>query len=236
MFARALPGALSRNRWASALINRNGPLARPTSPSGTALAENSSKIATGSGLDHSPSVHALYQPTDPEVARRTSAIQLARRTLALGRRVRKPSRRCSPPGSVTSSPPATSRRSISSSTFEIAGAARRASAPPPVAKRRSARTRCSPRVPMPPELWIHSAIVETDEEVRARRATGLEEALVGQISAAVLDVYHRHARPEQEGADMFVALCRSGQARFVEVQRSDPRAQPRSVEAVERIV
>ena len=42
----------------------------------TALAVNSSNSATGSGLDHSPSSHALYQPTEPGVASRTSAIQL----------------------------------------------------------------------------------------------------------------------------------------------------------------
>ena len=56
-------GALSRRRWASALIQRNGPLARPTSPSATALAVNSSNSATGSGLDHSPSVPGLV-PAD----------------------------------------------------------------------------------------------------------------------------------------------------------------------------
>ena len=55
-----------------------------TSPSGTALAENSSNKATGSGLDHSPSVQALYHPIEPEVARRTSASQLDSRTTACG--------------------------------------------------------------------------------------------------------------------------------------------------------
>src|SRR5947199_8240523 len=100
MFWRAFLGALSRRRWASALIQRNGPLARPTSPSGTALAENSSNTATGSGLDHSPRAQALYQPTDPEVARRASASQLDSRTMTLGPFERKPTRRFSPPGSV----------------------------------------------------------------------------------------------------------------------------------------
>src|SRR5947209_6611868 len=100
MLARALRGALSRRRWASAFIQRKTPLARPVSPSGTALAENSSKSATGSGLDHSFIVHALYQPTEPDVARRTSAIQLVICTTALGPGALKP-RRCLPPsGSV----------------------------------------------------------------------------------------------------------------------------------------
>ena len=67
-----------------ALSQRNGPLARPTLPSAIALTENNSNTATGSGLDHSPSVHALYQPTEPEVASRTNASQLESRTTALG--------------------------------------------------------------------------------------------------------------------------------------------------------
>src|SRR6185369_8277873 len=194
MFSRALRGALSRRRWASALTSRNGPLARATSPSDSALAANNSKMATGSGLDHSPCAHALYQPTDPDVASRTSAIQLCRRTAALAPGARKPSRRRAPPGTVTSSPPLASLRSIWSRTREKAGAASLAKTPPPVAKRRSARTRCSPRVLMPPELWTGPAIVERDEEVGARRAAGFEKALVGQIGAAVLHVDHRHAR------------------------------------------
>src|SRR6266498_4951376 len=105
MFFGAFRGALSRRRWARALIQRNGPLARPVSPSGTALTENNSKIATGSGLDHSPSVHALYHPTDPEVARRTSAIQLEIWTTALGPGPRKPRRRSPPFGRSTCRPP-----------------------------------------------------------------------------------------------------------------------------------
>src|SRR5438270_3128237 len=109
MFCLALPGALSRSRCASALTQRNGPLARPTSPSATALAEKTSNTATGFGLDHSPSAQALYQPTDPEVARRTSASQLDNRTIALGPFERKPTRRFSPPGSVVSTPPQASR-------------------------------------------------------------------------------------------------------------------------------
>src|SRR5690242_8031476 len=100
MFLRALPGALSRNRCATALTQRNAPLARPTSPSVTALAENSSNIATGSGLDHSLSVHALYQPTEPDVARRTSESQLWSRTMAFGPGARKPRRRWEPSGRI----------------------------------------------------------------------------------------------------------------------------------------
>src|SRR5947199_351788 len=113
MLARALRGALSRRRWASALIQRNGPLARPVSPSGTALAEKSSKIVTGSGLDHSPSVQALYHPTEPDVASRTSAIQPAICTAALGPGVRKPRRYLLPSGSDASSPPDSMRLDIS---------------------------------------------------------------------------------------------------------------------------
>src|SRR5207249_3585399 len=123
---------------ASQFNQRNGPLARPTSPRATALAEKSSNTFTGSGLDHSRSVHALYQPTEPEVARRTSASQLDRRTSAFGPFALKPRRRFDPSGRAVSIPPLTSRRSISSRTLERAGAVSRAIRPPPVAKRRSA--------------------------------------------------------------------------------------------------
>src|SRR5690242_3434036 len=105
MFCFAFPGALSRRRCASALIHRNGPLALPMSPRTTALAEKSSNTATGSGLDHSPSVQALYQPTDPEVARRTSASQLDRRTTALGPLPFEPRLRIEPSGSSVSMHP-----------------------------------------------------------------------------------------------------------------------------------
>src|SRR6185369_8626224 len=105
MLRRALLGPLSRSRWAIALVQRNGPLARPTSPSGTAFTEKSSNTVTGSGLDHSPSVQALYQPTEPEVARRTSASQLDRRTTAVGPLAWKPRRIFPPPGRVASMPP-----------------------------------------------------------------------------------------------------------------------------------
>src|SRR5438477_8051982 len=105
MLSSAFRGALSRSRWASALIQRNSPLARPVSPSGTAFAEKSSKIATGSGLDHSPRVQALYQPTDPEVASRTNAIQLVIFTLAFAPGARKPRPRSVPLGSDVCKPP-----------------------------------------------------------------------------------------------------------------------------------
>ena len=113
----------------------------------TALAEKISNTATGFGLDHSPKVHALYQPTEPEVARRTSASQLDSRTTALGPWRENRGGAC-PSGSVSSIPPQSSRRSIWSSTLDKAGAVSRASNPPPVAKPRSACTRCSPRVLM----------------------------------------------------------------------------------------
>src|SRR4051794_27348201 len=236
MFSRALRGALSRSRWASALIQRNGPLARPTSPSATALAENSSKIGTGSGLDHSPSVHALYQPTEPELARRTKAIQLRMWTRAVAPGALKPIRRLLPSGRVTSIPPHSNRRSICSSTRSNAGEIHRASRPPPVAKRRSARTRCSPRVLMRAEVCTARLVVEPDEEPRARCSAGLEKALVGQVCAAALFIDHRHPRPEQEGADALVAFSRGGKARVVEVEGHDPRAQASVVQAVKWVV
>src|SRR6478672_13818291 len=102
MFALAFRGALSRRRWASALIQRNGPLARPTSPNWTALAEKISKTATGLGLDHSPTAQALYHPTEPDAASRTSGSQLERRTTAFGPSARKPRRRIEPSGMVSS--------------------------------------------------------------------------------------------------------------------------------------
>ena len=49
-----------------------------------ALRMNRSNKRTGSGLDHSPCAQALYQPTEPEAASRTSARQLARWTIATG--------------------------------------------------------------------------------------------------------------------------------------------------------
>src|SRR3954452_13017630 len=192
MFSRAFPGALSRRRWASALIQRNGPFARPTSPSATALAENSSKIGTGSGLDHSPKVDALYQPTEPELARRTKAIQLRMWTRAVAPGALKPIRRLLPSGRVTSIPPHSKRRSICSSTRSNAGEINRASRPPPVAKRRSARTRCSPRVLMRAEVCTARLVVEPDEEPRARSPLCFKEALVGEVGAAVLLMDHRH--------------------------------------------
>src|SRR3954447_15544366 len=155
MFLRALPGALSRRRWARAFIHRNGPFARPTSPSAAASAEKISKILTGSGLDHSPDAQALYQPTEPEVASRTRAIQLDKCTIAVGPSARNPRCRLEPSGSVVSIPPVLRRLSISSSTRLIAGALRRATNPPPVANRRSARTRCSPRVLMGREYELN---------------------------------------------------------------------------------
>jgi len=93
MLRLALPGALSRSRWASAFTKRNGPFARAARPSSTELAVNSSNKTTGSGLDHSPLVQALYQPTEPEVASRTSAIQLRSSTIGAGPGAWKPIRR-----------------------------------------------------------------------------------------------------------------------------------------------
>src|SRR5438067_1769051 len=49
MFFGALRGALSRRRWARALIQRTGALARRVWRRGTALTENNSNIAPGPG-------------------------------------------------------------------------------------------------------------------------------------------------------------------------------------------
>src|SRR4051794_19371449 len=79
-------------------------------------------------------------------------------------------------------------------------------------------------------------IVEPDEETGARRPAGFEEALVGQISAAALLIDHWHARPEEEGADLLVALRGRGEARIVEIERHDLGVEPRGVEPIDRIV
>ena len=71
---------LARRIVAQPVSQRIGPAKRSLgarrAASATELAEKSSKIATGSGLAHSPNVHALYQPTEPEVPSRTSVFQL----------------------------------------------------------------------------------------------------------------------------------------------------------------
>ena len=71
--AAAVVGA---QRMGEAVDQLPGPLARAASPSVAALRMNRSNSGTGSGLVHSPRAQALYQPTDPEVASRTSARQL----------------------------------------------------------------------------------------------------------------------------------------------------------------
>src|SRR5439155_1540321 len=84
----------------------------------------------------------------PDLARRASAIQPEMWTDALGPGARKPRRRLLPSGSDASSPPRSIRPSISSTRRSKVGEIHRANVPPPVAKPRSARTRCSPRVLM----------------------------------------------------------------------------------------
>ena len=109
MFAFACCGLLSRRRWASAFSQRAGPLARPSSPSETALALNSSNKGTGSGDAHSPSSHALYQPTEPETPSLTSAIQLLSSIRAAG------------PGIAEAEPPARAVRKgrVDPAAFEM---------------------------------------------------------------------------------------------------------------------
>ena len=201
------------------------------------MAENNSKIGTGSGLDHSPSVHALYQPTEPELARRTSAIQLRIWTIAFAPGARKPMRRWLPSGSVASIPPLSNLRSISSSTRSKAGEMSRAKRPPPVAKRAvRAYQMLAARGHGGGVMNSDGALSSGMRNGELGRSAGLEEALVGQIGAAVLLVDHRHPRPEQEGADMLVSFRGGGEARVVEIERRDLRVQPGVIEAMERVV
>src|SRR3954463_4730786 len=145
MLRRALLGSLARRPWARRLTSFHGPLARAASPRVAALRMNSSNRATGSGLAHSPSAHALYQPTEPEAASRTSARQLVRRTIPTGPGPPPPSGRKPPSGSVRSSRPSAMPASIPPSTLRKPPANNRAASPPPVARPRSAPTRCLPR-------------------------------------------------------------------------------------------
>ncbi len=148
MFCLACPSPLSRSWCASRLIRRISPLARPTSPSVSPFSMNNSNNCTASGELHSPAAQALYQPTEPLVARRTSAIQLFRWTTAVGPGPRNPSRLRVPSGRIASIPPCRRRSWIRSTTCLNPGAASRPNIPAPVAKRRSARTKCSPLVAM----------------------------------------------------------------------------------------
>src|SRR5687767_6761532 len=137
--------SLPRKAWATRLTRRNRPLARPVSPRLSPLRMNRSNKGTGSGLDHSPSSQALYQPTDPEVLSRTSERQLCSRTTGIGPGARPPSSRRDPSGSITSIPPSLRPASIRSRTPRNRRPTKRASSPPPVAKPRSAETRWRPR-------------------------------------------------------------------------------------------
>src|SRR3546814_4902415 len=74
------------------LTKRHQPLARAMAPRLSPLRMKRSKSGTGSRLDHSPSVQALYQPTDPDVISRTSARQLCKRTIGIGPGLRPPRR------------------------------------------------------------------------------------------------------------------------------------------------
>ena len=167
MFFLAFRGALSRSRWASALTQRNAPLARPMSPSDMALAENSSNKATGSGLDHSPSVHALYHPTEPEVASRTSGEPAIQSNDGFGSRRAKaePPPRTVRQGGVqaTACQPAVE---LVEHLVDRRGASR-AMRPPPVANPRSPSTRCSPRVLMAESYELDAALSSGMRKARA---------------------------------------------------------------------
>src|SRR5918993_1463497 len=237
MLRLALPGALSRSRWASAFIQRNGPFARAAPPSSTELAVNNSNRATGSGLDHSPWVHALYQPTEPEVAKRTSAIQLLRWTIGAGPGAWKPIRRRLPSGSVASIPPRARRASRWSSTLAKAGETSRAAMPPPTAKPRSARTRCSPLPVIARALAAAGAGRHNRFPAQPRAAA---EILVAGVAdrhldraARALDLGQRQDRPAQELAERGVAADRFAHQRVVHVGRPAVAHGP---EADERLV
>src|SRR5436190_23731653 len=102
--------------------------------------------------------------------------------------------------------------------------------PPPVAKPRSARTRCSPRVLMTRELWIRLPIVERNEKTvpaepapqpgrnRGRPERSVE-ALVGQIGAAAEVDHDRHPRPDEESADVALITRRQPELWIVEPDR-----------------
>ncbi|MBO9582482.1 MAG: class I SAM-dependent methyltransferase, partial [Sphingobium sp.] len=77
-----------------------------------ALAMNRANSATGSGLDHSPACQARNQPTDPDIAKRTSACQLLRCTIAVKPCASPPRIRTDPSGRCSSSDPSTSPWSI----------------------------------------------------------------------------------------------------------------------------
>ena len=100
------------------------------------------------GLDHSPSVHALHQ-TEPDVASRTSAIQLENgRWLSV---LRRESLEVGWTGleAIVSIPAVLSRLSISSRIRDRGSTRRRL---PPVAKPAVGANQMSPRVLMPSEL------------------------------------------------------------------------------------
>src|SRR5688500_16774281 len=221
MLRLALPGALSRRRWASAFTQRNGPFARAAPPSSTELAVNNSNKATGSGLDHSPLVHALYQPTEPEVARRTSAIQLLSSTIGVGPGAWKPIRRRLPSGRIASIPPRARRASRWSRTFAKAGATRRAAMPPPTAKPRSARTRCSPLPVIARALAAAAAGRHNGFPAQPRTAAEILVAGVADLdpdrAARALDLGERQDRPAQELAERGVAADGLADQRVVHV-------------------
>ena len=119
----------------------------------TALTLNSSNKGTGSGDVHSPSSHALYQPTEPEMARRTRASQL----LISSRRCRARRRGSRAAGASRREASRRSRRfrarcRSGRGRRRMPGANSRASRPPPVVNRWSPCTRCAPRVLMTAQL------------------------------------------------------------------------------------
>ena len=93
---------------------RNGPLARPTLPSGRHWPRTVRTASPDRGSTIRPAAHALYQPTEPEVRKpdqRQPAVEVddRRRPVAW-----KPSRRVRAVGKLDLDPAGTSRRSISS--------------------------------------------------------------------------------------------------------------------------
>ena len=229
MFSRALRGALSRRRWASALTQRNGPLARPMSPSGDGVGgeqfEDRDRIGARPFAQR-PGLVPADRARGREADQRHPAAKLHDR--ARGPSPRKPRRRCEPSGSVASIPP---RDEPLVDLVEDLGEGRRArgaqAMPPPVAKPRSARTRCSPRVLMAARVMNSAYRLSsgTRNVACCGAARGSKNRWSRQIGAPAVDaIDHRHPRPERgrrgRARSRPCAAASRGSSRL---ERHDPR-------------
>ena len=181
-------GALSRRRWASALIQRNSALG---------AADVAERHGVGrEQLEHRrPGRGSTIRPASTPCTSRPSPRSPAGPApsscgCARSRSrpaPRKPMRRRLPSGSVASMPPLSS---AAVDLLEHAVERRRNEPRKPPAAGREAR---GPRAPDARRAWscrrsyeLEGGLSSADEESRARRAARLEEALVGQIGTAVL--------------------------------------------------